>query len=110
MASGLRHSRMHDASRAASPSSFSTPRSRSTPASDDNSPPSNATMTFLRTTDGRSNASRVSSLMTGVALLNRITNLLRNQHHEFFCKQMLGQKRHQYSTHIRVKHNESAVR
>src|SRR5438477_11439713 len=82
MASGLRHSRMHDARRAASPSFFSTPRSRSTPASDDNSPPSNATLTFLRTTDGRSNGSRLSSLMTGVALLNRITNLLRNQNHE----------------------------
>src|SRR5258707_1249342 len=71
MRSGLRRSRMHDERRAASPSFFSTPRSRSTPASDESCPPSNPTLNFLRATDGRSNGRRVSSLMTDVALLIR---------------------------------------
>ena len=48
-------------------------------------PPSNATLTFLRATDGRSNGRRVSSLMTGVALLNRFVKLSRNQNHESNC-------------------------
>ena len=55
MRSGLRRSRMHAASRAASPSFFSTPRSTSTPASHESCPPSNPTLNFLRATDGRSN-------------------------------------------------------
>ena len=46
MRSGLRRSRMHAARRAASPSFFSTPRSTSTPASDDSCPPSNPTLNF----------------------------------------------------------------
>jgi len=70
MLSGLRPSLMHPASRTASPSRRSTPRRRRTPPFDDNMPPSNATLTFLPATDGRSNGSGLSSLMTGVALLN----------------------------------------
>src|SRR5256886_6399604 len=82
MRSRLRRSRMHEARRAASPSFFSTPRSTSTPASDDNWPPSNPTLSFLRATDGSSNGSKLSSLMTGVALLNRSVNRCCNQNHE----------------------------
>src|SRR5262245_35067492 len=85
MRSGLRRSRMHDARRAASPSVFSTPRSTSTPAFDESCPPSNPTLNFLRATDGRSNGRRVSSLMTGVALLNRFVSRSRNQNHESNC-------------------------
>ena len=82
MRSGLRRSRMHDARRAASPSFFSTPRSTSTPASDESCPPSNPTLTFLWATDGRSNGSTVSSLMTDVALLILSMIRSRNQNHE----------------------------
>src|SRR5260370_33519870 len=85
MRSGLRRSRMHDERRAASPSFFSTPRSTSTPASDESCPPSNPTLNFLPATDGRSNGRRVSSLMTGVALLNWSVSRSRNQNHESNC-------------------------
>src|SRR5271156_5609474 len=53
------------------PSRRSTPRSSNTPASDDSIPPSNATLTFLRATAGRSKGRSVSSSMTDVALLDR---------------------------------------
>src|SRR5271170_2763794 len=82
MRSGSRLSFRHDARRATIPSPLSTLRSTSTPASDDSIPPSNATLTFLRQTDGRSNASTVSLLMTGVALLSRQMKRSRNQNHE----------------------------
>src|SRR5215207_7166256 len=49
----------------------STPRSSSTPASDDNMPPSKAMLTFLRATAGKSKERKLSRCMTGVALLDR---------------------------------------
>src|SRR5215204_5627755 len=49
----------------------STPRSSSTPASDDNMPPSKAMLTFLRATAGKSKERKLSCCMTGVALLDR---------------------------------------
>src|SRR3977135_295998 len=77
--------RRHDARPAASPSFFSTPRSTSTPASDESCPPSNPTLNFLRATDGRSNGRRESSLMTGVALLNRSVLRALYENQESIC-------------------------
>src|SRR5277367_861339 len=71
MRSGSRRSFRHAASRDAMPSRLSTPRSSSTPTSDDSIPPSNATLTFLRATAGSSKGRSVSCSMTGVALLDR---------------------------------------
>src|SRR5271154_6688147 len=71
MRSGSRRSFRHAASRDAMPSRLSTPRSSSTPTSDDSIPPSNATLTFLRPTAGSSKGRSVSCSMTGVALLDR---------------------------------------
>jgi hypothetical protein len=47
--------------------------------------PSNPMLNFLRATDGRSNGRRVSSFMTGVALLNRSVIRSRNEKHESNC-------------------------
>src|SRR5271168_4033464 len=71
MRSGSRRSFRHAASRDAMPSRLSTPRSSSTPTSDDSIPPSNATLTFLRATAGSSKGRSVSCSMMGVALLDR---------------------------------------
>src|SRR5208282_1658876 len=71
MRAGSRRSFRHAASRAAMLSRSSTPRRSNTPASDDSIPPSNATLTFLRATTGRSKDKSVSSPMTDVVLLDR---------------------------------------
>jgi hypothetical protein len=46
-------------------------------------------LNFLHATDGRSNGRRVSSLMTGVALLNRSVIRSRNEKHESNCRFLL---------------------
>ena len=66
--SGSRHSRMQPASVSDRPSRRSAPRNRTSPPSDEISPPSKSAVTFLRLTAGRSNGSRISSVMVGVAL------------------------------------------
>ena len=66
--SGSRHSRMQPASASARPSRRSAARSSTSPPSDEIDPPSKSAVTFLRLTAGRSNGSRLSSVMVGVAL------------------------------------------
>ena len=65
---GSRHSRMQPASVSARPSRRSASRKRTTPPSDEISPPPKSAVTFLRLTAGRSNGSRLSSVMVDVAL------------------------------------------
>ena len=65
--------RKQPASLSASPSRRSAPRNRTSPPSDEISPPSKSAVTFLRRTAGRSNGSRLSSVMVGVALSANIT-------------------------------------
>ena len=65
---GSRHSRMQPASVSARPSRRSASRNRARPPSDEISPPSKPAVTFLCLTAGRSNGSRLSLVMVGVAL------------------------------------------
>ena len=60
---GSRESRMQPASVSSRPSWRSVSRKRTTPPSDETRPPSKSAVTFLRLTAGRSNGSRVSSVM-----------------------------------------------
>ncbi len=66
------------------PSRFSIPRSKSTPASDESCPPSRSQRSTScgKPMEDETEVFTVSSLMTGVALLNRQMNRLRNQNHE----------------------------
>ena len=66
--SGSRQSWMQPASASARPSRRSASRNRTSPPSDEISPPAKSAVTFLRLAAGRSNGSRVSSVMAGVAL------------------------------------------
>lgn len=59
---------MAPARRLAMPSPRSASRSSSKPPSDDNCPPSNEAVSFLRRTAGKSNEAGISSDMAGVAL------------------------------------------
>ena len=61
--SGSRHSRMQPASVSDRPSRRSASRNKTRPPSDEISPPPKSAVTFLRLTAGRSNGSRLSSVM-----------------------------------------------
>ena len=65
---GSRRSRMLPARVSARRKRRSASRNRTTPPSDEISPPSKPAVTFLRLTAGRSNGSRLFSVMVGVAL------------------------------------------